>query len=192
VEPAEAKCSLAICWSTVKFTNRVVDLKRQKVKLALKPEVLKGALFQELWTRISPRTTYELNFETGAVVSEAVRRIDAIPDIEPMKYRIEKSELEMDKSGLAAAGSDDRGSVEVSGATKLPDVVGQLCRRIPLSRVTIVQILNTCNKLGQVKENPSIFIDRVAQAVTEALYQQTAEGIIYRPLECESWAASLA
>lgn len=110
-------------------------------------------------------------------------------DLEAITFRVAKTELEMGRSGLSAGDLRDRGSVEELGTRRLPDVVGELCRRVPLSRAIIVRILKECDKLGQVKINPTVFIDRVAEAMSQAVYQQVAEGIVYHPLVNERWEA---
>jgi type III restriction enzyme len=175
----------------VSFENRIVDLKRDKVKLTLRPEVLEDPIFAALWARISPRTTYELSFETDDVVNAALSRLAQMEPPEPIKFRIARTEIDIRSSGVSGTDHRDRGSVEVTGARNLPDVVGELCRRVPLSRGTIVRILKESERLDEVKVNPSVFIDRVAQAMNEALYDQVSEGIVYRPLDGERWEARL-
>lgn len=174
----------------VSFDKRIVDLKKDKVKLGVKREVLDDPLFKDLWARISQRTIYKLEFETDAVVADALERINSMDDLEPIRFRIEKSEIEMSSKGLAATDTRDRGAVNVADVRGLPDVVGELCRRVPLSRATIVRILKDCDKLDQVKINPSVFIDRVADAISQAVYNQVVEGIVYRPLAEQHWQAS--
>jgi type III restriction enzyme len=85
----------------------------------------------------------------------------------------------------------DKGDVIVEGARKIPDVVAELCRRVPLSRATIVSVLKQCDRLDDVKVNPSVFIDRVADAMNHALYEQVANGIVYSPKFGELWDAEL-
>ena len=79
----------------------------------------------------------------------------------------------------------------MEGARKLPDVVGELSRRVPLSRATIVRILTEIDNLDQVKVNPSVFIDKVEAAINQALYNEVAKGIVYTPKGDERWSAEL-
>ena len=146
--------------------------------------------FVELWQRISKKTTYALTFSTDDVVEDAVRRINAMQTIEPIKFRVTEHATDMNTAGITSRNTRDRGTVEVEGARKLPDVVGELTRRVPLTRATIVRILSEIDNLNQVKLNPSIFIDQVESAMKDALYAQEAEGIVYKPTG-ESWSAEL-
>lgn len=178
----------------VAFKNRVVDVKQDRITLTFKEAVLEDPIFQSLWQHISSRTTYELDFETDAVVDEAVRRVNAMNDgqkLEPIKFRVSKQAVEMGVEGLDGAESSARGDVVVEGARRLPDVVGELCRRVPLSRATIVRILSSCDRLDEVRTNPSFFIDLVAEALNQALYAQVAEGIVYTPSGDDRWSADL-
>jgi type III restriction enzyme len=175
----------------VSFAGRISDLKKDRIKLRLKEQVLDDPIFKKLWEKISRKTTYQLKFATDDVAAEAVKRINAMEQLEPIKYRISKTEVDIKREGVTAGDARDRGTVEVEGARKLPDVVGELSRRIPLSRATIVRILKTIDNLDQVKLNPSVFIDQVEAAINEALYNEVAKGIVYTPQGDGRWSAEL-
>jgi len=171
------------------FAGRIVDL-RQKKQLRLKTKALASAEFADLWTRIAPRTEYKLAFSTDSVVVDAVDRINKMPSIEAVKFRLAKEVVEVGAEGLSGSGTQMRGEVVAESARRIPDVVGDLCRRLPISRATIVRILKRCDRLDDVKTNPAVFIDQVANAINQALYEQVADGIVYRPTS-ESWSADL-
>lgn len=175
----------------VSFSGRISNLKKDRVKLKLKEQVLDDPIFRQLWSKISRRTTYQLTFETDAVVAEAVKRINAMDKLEPIKFRILKTSVDIKQAGVLGADTRDRGAVEVEGARKLPDVVGELTRRVPLTRATIVRVLKEIDNLDQVKVNPSVFIDQVESAMNDALYDEVAKGIIYTPTGDEQWSAEL-
>jgi type III restriction enzyme len=174
----------------VSFEDRVADLNRDRIKIQLKEKVLKDPLFLGLWEKISRRTTYRVEFETDAVVAEAIERINAMQPLEPVKFRISSSEIEIDEQGVGGTNVHDHGAIEVEGARQLPDVVGELSKRVPISRATIVRILQEINNLDQVEVNPSVFTDRVAAAMNESLYEQVTDGIVYSP-DGGNWSASL-
>ena len=175
----------------VSFEGRISNLKTDKIKLQLKAAVLADPIFQKLWERISRKTTYELKFESDDVVAEAVRRINALEPLESVKFHVAKVTVDMKSEGVVAGDSRDRGTVEVEGAQRLPDVVGELTRRVALSRATIVRILKMIDNLDQVKVNPAVFVDRVSDAINQALYDQTAAGIVYTPSGDDRWTAEL-
>lgn len=52
-----------------------------------------------------------------------------------------------------------------------------------------MRVLKECDKLDQVKINPSVFIDRVAEAMNRAVYNQVVDGIVYHPVDGQRWEA---
>ena len=173
------------------FTDRIVNIKTDKTKIRLKEEVLDDPLFKELWDHISRKTTYRLDFDTNQVIAEAVRRINEMEPLEPIKFRVARTELNLNIYGAEAGNTQQRGDVVVDGARQLPDVVGELTRRVPLTRATIVRILGEIDKLPQVSVNPAVFIDNVERAINEAFYAIVAEGIAYHPVGHDHWSAKL-
>jgi type III restriction enzyme len=174
----------------VSFAGRVSDLKKDKIKLRLNAPALKAPLFQQLWDRISQQTTYELAFKTDGVVAEAVKRINSMEKLEPIKFRIAKTQMAIGAEGVRGKARSVRESVEVEGVRRLPDIVGELSRRVPLSRSTIVRILSEIDNLNEAKVNPAVFIDHAESAINRALYTTVAEDIVYTPTR-ERWDAAL-
>lgn len=172
--------------TSVNFSGRIIDLREDKISLRLRERTLRDEHFLQLWERISRKTSYEVFFDTQAVVADAVRRIDDMRTIEQIKFRVSKYDVKLNSKGVAQGAGKEQGTVEVQGVRELPDVVGELARRVPLTRATIVRILSEIDDLNQAKLNPAAFIDQVEREMKNALYAQAAEGIAYRSLG-ESW-----
>lgn len=172
----------------VEFTGRVVNL-REKKAIKLKDDTLKSDDFTDLWERISRRTSYRVAFDTEAVVSRAVERINDMDKIEKAKFRLSKHTVTVDSAGVGGGAGIDLGTVDSEADIKVPDVVRELCRRLPLSRATIVRILKSCSRLDAVKANPAVFIDQVADCMNRALYEELTQDIKYSPTG-ESWPVS--
>lgn len=164
----------------VAFTGRIVNV-RDKKQVKLKDDVLDSAEFDELWQRISRLTSYRLAFDTDVVVANAIERIDDMPAVEKAKFHLSKNEVTVGAGGVGGDGGIDLGTVESEAAIKVPDVVRELCRRLPLSRATIVRILKGCGRIDDVKANPAVFIDQVADCMNRALYGELSETIEYTP-----------
>lgn len=173
----------------VNFTGRIVDL-REKKTVKLKKDVLESSDFVDLWQQISDRTSYRVAFDTEVVVAAAVARINRMPVIEKAKFRLSEDVVTIDAAGVGGGGGTDRGTVESEVVIKVPDVVRELCRRLPLSRATIVRILQGCHRLNDVKSNPAVFIDQVTECMNSALYEELTDAIEYTS-SGESWPASL-
>lgn len=172
------------------FTGRIVNIRKDKKTVKLNEQVLDSPEFRELWEQISPRTTYRVDFSTAAVVAEAVRRINDMAAVEPVKFRVSKDVVAMDSEAVKGADSRDRGDVVAASHGKLPDIVGELTRRLMLSRATVVRILRESDRLGDVRTNPAVFLDQVTEAINAALYQELAKGIVYRP-SGDRWSMEL-
>ncbi len=173
----------------VTFTGRIVNMREKKV-VHLGANVLKSSAFTDLWERISLRTSYRVAFGTGAVVAAAVRRINKMPKVEKAKFHLSKDVVTVGAAGLGGGGGIDLGTIESEAAIQIPDVVRELCRRLPLSRATIVRILKACDRLDDVKANPAVFIDQVADCMNRALYEELTDDIVYTPTG-DSWPASM-
>ena len=174
----------------VSFKNRVSN-GRDPRKVNLNKKMLDSQEFADLWEAIADKTRYSLDFDTALVVQEGVKRVNGMDSIEPVKFRVARHLVEIGAYGVGGEESVDKGDVIVEGARRIPDVVAELCRRVPLSRATIVNILKRCDRLRDVKVNPSVFIDRVADAMNHALYDQVADGIVYSSRPGERWDAEL-
>lgn len=171
------------------FTGRIVNL-RDKKPVRLKGDVLASKDFRDLWERISPKTHYRVRFSTDAVVNESLQRIAAMDPIEPVKFRFGDGLIDMGPKGVTGTATDRRRDVVAESNRKMPDVVGELCRRLPISRATIVRILRMCGRLDDVKVNPAVFIDQVAEAINQALYNQLSRRVAYSETG-QRWDAEL-
>ncbi|MXW42059.1 MAG: DEAD/DEAH box helicase [Acidimicrobiia bacterium] len=173
----------------VNFTGRIINV-RDKKTVKLKDNVLESTDFADLWEQISCRTSYRVTFDTEAVVTAAIARINGMPEVEKAKFRLSKDIVTVDAAGVSGDGGIDLGTVESEATIRVPDVVRELCRRLPLTRATIVRILRGCDRLNDVKSNPAVFMDQVTDCMNRALYEELTEDIEYTP-SGESWPASL-
>ena len=87
--------------------------------------------------RSAPQTNYRLDFSTEAVVSEAVRRINEMPSIQPVSFG-SHGVIRMGSDGLTGTNTADLGEVDADGARRMPDVVGELCRSDCPSRAPVI------------------------------------------------------
>lgn len=173
----------------VAFTGRIVNMREKKV-VHLKDKVLKSSAFTDLWDRISRQTSYRVAFDSEAVAAAAVLRINEMPKVEKAKFRLSKEVVTVGTEGVGGGGGVDLGTIESEAAIQIPDVVRELSRRLPLSRATIVRILKACDRLDDVKANPAVFIDQVADCMNRALFEELTDDIEYTPTG-DSWPASM-
>ena len=123
------------------------------------------------------------------LIKDATKRIQSMDSIDPIKFTIREGDLGMDVDGVGAQLTSDLGSEIAEGIRRVPDVLSELSRRLPISRATLAEILENCGRFDEVKVNPSAFLDQVAVEINLALQKQLADCIEYTPLSGERWEA---
>ena len=172
----------------IRFGNRIAD-RRKREDISLKDDALDDPNFVALWEKVSQRTTYQVEFDTEAVVANALARIADMPRIEKPKFRLHRTGIKMNHEyGVENGSALEMGEVELVGERTVPDLAGEITKRVNLSRATVSRILGDCDRLSEARNNPAVFIDQVVQALDDALFEQIALGIVYHPTG-ERWRA---
>ena len=174
----------------VEFTDGGLVNEREVVELTPKQDVLDSPEFKALWERISRRTRYRLKFQTSDLMAAATKRVAAMPAVEAITFTIRDASLDISSAGVKGTDSQDLGTEVVSGARRIPDIVGELSRRVPISRASIIKIVRDSGRLEEVRQNPSVWLDRVTAAMNDALYDQLADNVHYIPQGEERWDAT--
>ncbi len=58
--------------------------------------------FKALWERISPQTTYSVEYQTDILVTNAVKAIKAMEKINPVRVHISEAQLDIVRAGIEA------------------------------------------------------------------------------------------
>jgi len=172
------------------FAGRIRP-RRARVELAPKKGFDQSPAFRALWDLISPKTEYAVTFDTERVVAEAVRRLAASPKIEPLKLRADKYAVTLDETdGVGGDLERTKASKAIEGPRQVPDILGDLSRRVALSRSTIARILRDSGRLEGIAVNPAAFMNQAREALEEALAQEMAKSIVYTRRPGEHWDAA--
>jgi type III restriction enzyme len=83
----------------VDFEGRILN-KRERRKAVLNKQRLLDPDFQILWDKIKHKTRYAVNYSTSDLVSRSAGEFRGMPEIKSPFIRLEKGEVQMDKSGL--------------------------------------------------------------------------------------------
>ena len=159
------------------------------VVLTPRQDVLDSPEFKTLWEHISRRTRYRLKFKSTDLVASAIDRVRSMPRVEAITFNIRDANIDISSAGVKGTATQELGSEIVSGARRIPDIVGELSRRVPISRASIIKIIRDSGRLEEVRQNPSVWLDHVTEAISNALYDQLADNIRYAPHGEERWAA---
>jgi hypothetical protein len=156
---------------------------RDMVGNTLKKEVVLGPDFQALWVRIKPKTTYRVEFETGALVQATVRAIKQMERVEKPRIRVTAGRVAVAKGGVVATSvSAAAESVDYQNYP-VPDLLAYLQGETELTRSTLVRILKESGRLAEFFNNPQLFMDKVASILRYELHRLLVEGIKYERIE---------
>jgi type III restriction enzyme len=156
--------------------DRDEGVNRLKKAATLTPE------FQALWDRIKPKTTYRVEFETDALVAQAVDAIRRMGKIEAPKLTVATGKVHIGKGGVTTTGISVAQEQPTFRVRPLPDILAYLQNETELTRSTLARILKESNRLADVFENPQRFLDQVASILKHELHRLLVDGIKYERL----------
>jgi type III restriction enzyme len=159
-------------------------------KLVFKKAVSLDQDFQELWSKIKPRTTYAVEYKTEVLVQNAVRAIRKMEKIEPVRLSYRETGIEVERKGLTATVLRE-GSQGHAFRGVLPDILAYLQGDTELTRGTLVQILKESGRLAEFMVNPQRFMDAVASILRHELNRLIIDGIKYEKIEDEEFEMRL-
>jgi type III restriction enzyme len=163
--------------------ERLIRKERDEKPSRLKKEVTLSPDFEALWSKIKPKTTYRVEFETEVLASRAVAAIKKMEKVEPPKIRVIAGRLEVRKGGVAAeavSAADEQAALTRRG---VPDVLAYLQNETELTRSTLVRILKESERLDEFLLNPQRFMDQAATILKYELHRLLVDGIKYDRIE---------
>lgn len=170
--------------TSTSFPKNNVKNARNGRKVSLKNKAALDPEFNQLWSRISTRTRYVLDYDTSRVVESAAARLAAEPTITAPKIRVEGARIRIDADmGVTAEVLSTRSPIAAGGKFPVPDLLSHLANDVPLTRATIARVLIRSRKLPQASVNPQRFIEQARTAMHQALGAEVLNGIKYIPIE---------
>lgn len=162
----------------VKFEGRIRN-KRERRTARLVEGWRLNDNFKELWNRIKHRTRYAVQYGTSDLVAKAAKRLAEMEKIEAAKIQVQKVGIEIDGEGLTTRLLATNSAHVEYEARKIPDLLGYLQGKTELTRSTLAQILIQSGRLGEVKDNPQMFLDQALYAIQAELHELMIDGIKY-------------
>lgn len=171
-------------------TLKITDANRTgRVNLNL--DVLNGHDFQQLWSRISWKTTYRLDFDDDALIAACAKAIADMPEPGTARVVFETGAIEMGREGVFVTRTAT--SVPRKLQTEklpVPDLLSELQDRTDLPRAVIAKILVQSGRLAEATVNPTAFLDACTVQINSAKRTVLVGGIAYTRLD-ERWAQEL-
>lgn len=133
---------------------------RKQVKL--NKAVFLSEEFKELWDRIKFRTTFRVDFDSDALISECVDEISKKLIVGKARFVFRRSVASIDRGGVQMADPTQSTHVYEAKDYPLPDIISYLQNETNLTRRTLVKILIDSGRLDDFKNNPQKYIEQVS------------------------------
>ncbi|PWC05236.1 DEAD/DEAH box helicase family protein [Agromyces badenianii] len=182
--------------SLIKRLAKPIDIKKasERIVVPVVRERLDSPEFQALWDRIRHRTEYRLNVSEEELRAQLIKKLREMDPVRKRKGEWQTSRVRrIDQSGLTAAVENVRRTeVEYADSEDLPDILSVMADRTQLTRATIANVLTDSGTLGQFRQNPQAYVDRVSRLLNETKELFLVNGLQYdlvaddRP-ESERW-----
>lgn len=160
----------------------------EKESVNLNKAVYLGEEFKELWNRIKYKTTFRVDFKVDELIQKCAEYIKSVI-VGKTKFIYSKDKVKILKGGIE--GGEIQESIHVYGAKdfQLPDIISFLQNETNLTRKTLVEILTTCGRLNDFKNNPQKFIDEVSSIIKNQMRHVIVDGIKYEKIGTEHYYA---
>jgi len=149
--------------------------------------------FQELWSRINRKASYEVDFQTEELIPKCIKALDKELKVTPLQYLVTKGEQKEEvkyeevKSGESFVLQENTTEYLASsgGSSVKYDLIGKIAESTTLTRRTISTILSKINSavFSQFKTNPEDFILKTSTIINEQKATVIVEHLAYSPLE---------
>lgn len=150
-------------------------------KLKLNKQIFLDPEFEQLWSRIKHKTTYQVEYSTAKLIGECSDVIKKMDKIEPVKVLYREDVLNVEGKGITTTNTRNNAmNLEYTG--KLPDMLAYLQRETDLTRRTLVEIIKASGRVKEFAVNPQRFMDEVADCIKRVLHSLMIEGIKYEKL----------
>ena len=147
--------------------------------------------FQTLWSKISGKTRYSVEFQTDELVSKAVGKIKEMAEIKPVRIEVTKRSVDITESGVGGGRVTSNRTYVVGNEQPLPDILAFLQRETELTRGTLVRILKESGRLKDFGTNPQAFMTECAKFINRALHELIVDGIKYEPIAGQAYEMRL-
>jgi len=156
---------------------------RQKV--TLKRSILESAEFKDLWDRIKYKTTFRVDFDSKELTRRCAEEIQKSLIAGRARFKYRKALTEIDRGSIHVEKVTESTGVFETRDYELPDIITYLQNETNLTRRTLVEILKTCGRLSEFKNDPQKFIEQVSTIIKHQMRLFIVDGIKYEKIKYE-------
>jgi type III restriction enzyme len=152
--------------------------------------VLHGADFKALWDRIKHKTTYRVQFDNEALLTNCIKALAEAPPIAKTRLQWRKAAIAIGRSGVDATEKSAAAPVTLDESDiELPDILTDLEAKTQLTRRSIYRILVDSKRLDDFKRNPQQFIELAAEIINRTKRMALVDGIKYQRIGDDAYYA---
>jgi type III restriction enzyme len=152
--------------------------------------VLHGADFKALWDRIKHKTTYRVQFDNEALLTNCIKALAEAPAVAKTRLQWRKADIAIGRSGVDATESAVSASVVLDESDiELPDILTDLQDKTSLTRRSIYRIIVDSKRLDDFKRNPQQFIELAAEIINRTKRMALVDGIKYQRIGDDAYYA---
>jgi type III restriction enzyme len=180
----------------VKFEGRIKNA-RARIKVSLKNDWHEDSLFLELWAKINQHTEYTVNYNTQDLISNCIKALQTMPPIEkPVIYREQHiarfiRDAKENLIELSGGQTGSKESIVEDVDYDIHDFVGCIQSKTGLTRDTVSQIVTQSTRLGELFNNPQLFMDTVAGLIKQELDRIKINDIRYERISGQAHAIKI-
>lgn len=180
----------------VSFQGRIKDARKRKA-VQLKKNWELDQNFLDLWERIKHKTDYKVNYDTNELITKAVsgvKSMHAIPKPMIQRIKTEAKFVRNTSNELVEIGGDVKSSKDrtvTPTGYEIPDFVGYIQGKTELTRATISEIILQSERVGEIFNNPQVFMDSVVKIIKTEFDRLKVNGIKYEKIAGQSYEMTL-
>lgn len=174
----------------VEFNERIKNKNRRKA-VTYRKGFTADPEFLAIWEKIKHKTTYRVDFDTDELINQSAKEINKMDAISAPTIHSTKVQIGISSQGVETQNIGENRQDYRPTSWHIPDVLAYIQNRTELTRSTIHQILLKSKRLGDLLNNPQLFIDRVVKIINQELFDLMIDGIKYQQLSGENYAMTL-
>ena len=156
---------------------------KKRVYIKLDKKKLDSKEFQELWGKISQKTSYFTTLDSDKLVQSCIKIINENIKISSLKIKVDTVSVDMqeDKNFMSLTWKKIGESEDKMDQTfQIGNVVDELSEKTNLTRRSIIKILTGINNLKLLFVNPQEFLLSVTNIIKNTLDEFVIDGIQYK------------
>lgn len=169
------------------------NARSSNVELQIDEAKLNSREFRALWSKISVRSVYVVDFDTDELIKKSVESLDAGLRVSKIYFKVETGAMNVIRSreDLTAGASfkKEESGYYGAGITVNPnvkyDLIGKLAEGTGLTRKAVLRILRgiQTSVFDQFRDNPEEFITKAVQLINDQKAAALIEHITYDVLD---------